>query len=186
VQVADGGSRPPYVQLRRKGQSKIMAPRCFRWVNGFLSPSWGKLDFGYFRANGPQVISPGRRPGLTFVIGRGLKGRSLMAQSLANVLLHVVWSTKNREPWINDEVRPRFHGYIVGVFENLDCPSLETNSESDHVHVLCRLSRTRAIAKLIEQAKTSTSAWFKGLEGRELALLLARRLRGFFSQRISG
>jgi putative transposase len=88
-----------------------------------------------------------------------------MAQSLANVLVHVVWSTKNREPWINDEVRPRFHGYIVGVFEKLDCPSLETNSEPDHLHILCRLSRTRAIAKLIEQAKTSTSAWFKGVEG---------------------
>jgi Transposase IS200 like len=42
-----------------------------------------------------------------------------MAQSLANVLLHVIWSTKNREPWINDEVRPRFHGYIGGVFEKL-------------------------------------------------------------------
>jgi putative transposase len=88
-----------------------------------------------------------------------------MAQSLANVLLHVVWSTKDREPWINDEVRPRFHGYIVGVLEKLDCPSLETNSEPDHLHILCRLSRTRAIAKLIEQAKTSTSAWFKGVEG---------------------
>src|SRR4029434_8237670 len=76
------------------GQSRTGGPR---WTVG--ETDWGrgrrgKLDFGYFRANGPQVISPGRRPGLTFVIGRGLKGRSLMAQSLANVLLHVV--TANR------------------------------------------------------------------------------------------
>src|SRR4029434_9170239 len=62
------------------GQSRTGGPR---WTVG--ETDWGrgrrgKLDFGYFRATGPQVISPGRRPGLTFVIGRGLKGRSPMAQ----------------------------------------------------------------------------------------------------------
>jgi REP-associated tyrosine transposase len=88
-----------------------------------------------------------------------------MPQSLSNVLLHVVWSTKNREPWIADSIRERFHSYVVGVLENLECPSLETNSEPDHIHILCRLSRTRTISKLIEQTKTSTSSWLKTVDG---------------------
>ena len=88
------------------------------------------------------------------------------AQSLANVLLHVVWSTKNREPWITDGIRARFHSYLIGVLDQLDCPSLETNSEPDHVHILCRLSRTQTISKLVERTKTSTSAWFETVEGR--------------------
>jgi putative transposase len=86
-----------------------------------------------------------------------------MPQSLANVLMHFVWSTKHREPWLTDEVRPRFHGYLLGVLQNLGCPSLETNSEPDHVHILCAFSRTITIAKLVEQVKTSTSAWIKTL-----------------------
>jgi putative transposase len=88
-----------------------------------------------------------------------------MSQSLSNVLLHVVWSTKNREPWIADSVRERFHSYVVGVLDNLGRPSLETNSEPDHIHILCRLSRTRTISKLIEQTKTSTSSWLKTVDG---------------------
>jgi REP-associated tyrosine transposase len=87
-----------------------------------------------------------------------------MSQSLAKVLLHLVWSTKNRQPWITDEIRPRFHGYLLGVLKKVGCPSLETNSEPDHVHILCNLSRTVTIAKLIEKAKTSTSAWLKTLD----------------------
>ena len=86
-----------------------------------------------------------------------------MPQSLANVVLHLVWSTKHREPLIADEIRERLHGYILGVLENLDCPSIETNSEPDPIHILCHLSRTITIAKLIEQAKTSTSVWLKTL-----------------------
>lgn len=102
---------------------------------------------------------------MTLESGRGLKGRSVTPQSLANILLHVVWSTKNREPWIADGIRDRFHSYVVGVLENLECPSLETNSEPDHIHILCRLSRTRTVSKLIEQTKTSTSAWLKTMDG---------------------
>ena len=87
-----------------------------------------------------------------------------MPQSLANVLIHVVWSTKNREPWINDDIRPRFHAYLIGVLDKVGCPSLEMNSEPDHVHILCALSRTVTIAKMVEQAKISTSLWFKKLD----------------------
>ena len=89
-----------------------------------------------------------------------------MPQSLANVLLHIVWSTKHRERWIADEDRERLHACTIGVLVNLGCPSLETNSEPDHLHILCSLSRAITIAQLVEKVKTGTSAWMKTLGPR--------------------
>jgi Transposase IS200 like len=76
-------------------------------------------------------------------------------------------STKNREPWINDEVRPRFHGYIVGVFEKLDCPSLESNSEPDHVHIVtCALiQKRRRFRRTIHLGMNAVCAALTGLGG---------------------
>ncbi len=76
------------------------------------------------------------------------------------------WSTKHRERWIADEDRERLHACAIGVLVNLGCPSLETNSEPDHIHILCSLSRTITIAQLVEKVKTSTSAWMKTLGPR--------------------
>ena len=85
-----------------------------------------------------------------------------MPQSLANILLHVVFSTKNRAPYLDSpEVRGAMCGYLVGTLRNIDCPSLATNCVADHVHVLCQLSRTITVAKLVEEVKTSSSKWIK-------------------------
>ena len=85
-----------------------------------------------------------------------------MPQSLANILLHVVFSTKNRAPYLDSPaVREAMSGYLVGTLRNIDCPSLATNCVADHVHVLCQLSRTLTVAKLVEEVKTSSSKWIK-------------------------
>ena len=85
-----------------------------------------------------------------------------MSQSLANVLLHVVFSTKHRAPYLDTpEVREAMNGYLIGTRRNIDCPSLITNCVTDHVHVLCQLSRTLTIANLVEEMKTSSSKWIK-------------------------
>jgi len=62
-----------------------------------------------------------------------------MPQSLSRVLVHLVFSTKHREPFIVPEVRPRLHAYIVGILDNLKSPSLQTGGVEDHVHILCAL-----------------------------------------------
>ena len=59
-----------------------------------------------------------------------------MAQSLAKIYVHLVFSTKKREPLIRDVVRPELHNYIGGILRDLDCPAVEINSEPDHAHVL--------------------------------------------------
>ena len=84
-----------------------------------------------------------------------------MSQSLANNLIHLVFSTKHREPWLNDAVRPALHAYLVTVFKNLKCPVLTLNSVEDHIHILFSLHRTVALATVVEDVKKSSSKWIK-------------------------
>ncbi|MFI5365964.1 MAG: IS200/IS605 family transposase [Candidatus Binatia bacterium] len=85
-----------------------------------------------------------------------------MPQSLANVLVHLIFSTKNREPVIPHDLTSQLHGYIVGILDNLGCPSIQTGGTRDHVHVLFLQSRTLAIAKVVEEVKKISSKWMKG------------------------
>jgi putative transposase len=85
-----------------------------------------------------------------------------MPQSLCNVLLHVVYSTKHRQRFLQDaEIRSHLNSYSVGVLQNLNCPSLEINGVEDHIHILCQLGRTITIAELVRELKTATSKWLK-------------------------
>src|ERR1039457_5383628 len=84
-----------------------------------------------------------------------------MPQSLANILIHVIYSTKGRGPLISDDVRAGLHGYMAGVLKNLESPALIINSVTDHVHILCQLSKNVATCKLLEEVKKSSSKWMK-------------------------
>lgn len=84
-----------------------------------------------------------------------------MSQSLANVLVHLVFSTKERRPWLKDNGRGKLHAYILGILDNHDSPSIETNSVEDHIHILFNLSKNWALAKVIEQVKSASSSWLK-------------------------
>lgn len=85
-----------------------------------------------------------------------------MPQSLARVVLHVVFSTKNRVPFLNDaDLRAQLWAYMAGVLQSIGCEPIIINGVADHVHILCNLSRTVAIAKLIEEVKTEPSKWMK-------------------------
>ena len=84
-----------------------------------------------------------------------------MPQSLANLLVHVVFSTKDRRPLIDDTVRPKLHGYMAGILKEIESPALIINSVADHVHILCALSKNLAACKLVEEVKKSSSKWMK-------------------------
>ncbi len=86
-----------------------------------------------------------------------------MPQSLADVLIHLVFSTKNRVPFLKPpDLREHLDAYMVGALENRGCPSLITRSVEDHIHILCQLSRTTSIAELTKEVKTMSSMWLKG------------------------
>jgi len=85
-----------------------------------------------------------------------------MPQSLARVVLHVAFSTKHRVPILTErEDRNQLHGYMVGILRKIGCEPVLINGVEDHVHILCNLSRSIAIAGLIEEVKTGTSRWMK-------------------------
>jgi REP element-mobilizing transposase RayT len=91
-----------------------------------------------------------------------------MPQSLSRMVVHLVFSTKNREPFLRDrELRTRLHAYMAGILQELHCEPVLINGFEDHVHVLCNLSRTLSLAKVVEELKKSSSKWMKeqGLVG---------------------
>ena len=89
-----------------------------------------------------------------------------MGQSLTKVLVHLVFSTKDRKAYLDVRVRPEVHGYLIGALGNLDSPSLAVGGTADHIHCLCRLSKNLALAELLMELKTSSSKWLhtKGSE----------------------
>lgn len=84
-----------------------------------------------------------------------------MPQSLSRILIHLVFSTKQREPLLSPDIRAELHPYLAGALDRLDCPSLQVGGVADHVHLLFGLSRTRTVAEVVESIKTSSSKWLK-------------------------
>ena len=84
-----------------------------------------------------------------------------MPQSLARLHIHLIFSTKNREPLIRDAVRDSLHAYTAVVLQNLGCPAVLINSVEDHVHILFELSRTVAVSQAVEAIKKTSSKWIK-------------------------
>ncbi len=104
-----------------------------------------------------------------------------MLQSLAKILLHVVFSTKERRPLLRDRAfREEMHRYIGGILNGLDCPSIIVGGVEDHVHLLCALSRTCAPADMLKEVKRSSSLWIK-TRGPEFAGFAWQSGYGVFS-----
>ncbi len=84
-----------------------------------------------------------------------------MSQSPAKIVLHIVYSTKNREPVLTKNVRSDLYGYTIGVLDSIDCVTLAINGTEDHVHALVLMSRTISPAKMVEDMKRGYSRWLK-------------------------
>ena len=84
-----------------------------------------------------------------------------MPQSLSRILIHLVFSTKDRNRVLTPAIQTELHPYLAGVLNGIECPSLQVGGIEDHVHSLFGLSRTRTIAAVVETIKTSSSKWIK-------------------------
>jgi REP element-mobilizing transposase RayT len=82
-------------------------------------------------------------------------------QSLVRNLIHLIWSTKNRAPLLDRDIRPELHAYLAGICKNWDSPAISINSVEDHVHALVCLSKNHALCKLVEEIKRGSSKWIK-------------------------
>lgn len=93
-----------------------------------------------------------------------------MPQSLVKNLIHLVYSTKERRPWIPQSVENRLWAYQAGIFENLESPALIIGGFDDHVHALFSLSKNFALKDIVEEVKKSSSKWMKTKDGSSNAL----------------
>jgi putative transposase len=84
-----------------------------------------------------------------------------MPQSLSLVIIHIVFSTKDRRAFLEKELRAAMHSYLATVARNTGCECYRVGGAEDHVHLAIRLSRTLTIADLLEQLKTTSSKWVK-------------------------
>ena len=90
-----------------------------------------------------------------------------MSQSLSKVVIHIIFSTKNRFAFLNERGRQKqMHAYLARVFNEWDSPAIEVGGTYDHVHILCLLSRNYAIKEIVKKAKANSSSWAKTMGGR--------------------
>ena len=75
--------------------------------------------------------------------------------------MHLIFSTKHREPLINPPLEAELHAYLGGICNKLDCTVIKVGGYKDHIHILCMLSKKIALMKLIEEIKSHSSKWIK-------------------------
>lgn len=84
-----------------------------------------------------------------------------MGQSLVKNYIHIVFSTKHRTPMIQPLYEEELHSYLGGICKNLECPPIKIGGYTDHIHILCMLSKKIALMKLLEEVKSHSSKWMK-------------------------
>jgi putative transposase len=89
-----------------------------------------------------------------------------MPQSLSNILVHIVFSTKNREPFLSAaELRADAQAYLGGVLRTLKSEPIKTGGVADHVHLLAALPRTLTVADLVKEVKRASTHWLQHDKG---------------------
>ena len=84
-----------------------------------------------------------------------------MAQTLVSLLVHIVFSTKNRANLITPEIEPDLYKYISGTLRKMESPCMKIGGTANHLHLLVSQSKNIALAFLLEELKKSSSKWIK-------------------------
>jgi putative transposase len=113
-----------------------------------------------FGPTGRPVTAQGNALGEGYQQLFALKGH-FMPQSLSSILVHLVFSTKNRVAFIRPTIEGEMYPYLATTFRNAGCPTLAINGTEDHIHILFSLARTKSIADIVEEVKTASSRWIK-------------------------
>ena len=84
-----------------------------------------------------------------------------MPQSLVKNYVHIIFSTKNRQLFIDKTIESELHADLGGTCKELECPSVAIGGVEDHVHILCLLSKSIALSELVGKVKANSSKWMK-------------------------
>jgi putative transposase len=98
--------------------------------------------------------------GLLKIILQHIKN-STMSQSLVKNYVHLIFSTKHRQPLIIESIENELFNYLGGVCKDLECQPIIVGGYLDHVHILCMLSKKIALMKLLQEIKQNSSKWIK-------------------------
>ena len=82
-----------------------------------------------------------------------------MAGTYTQLFYHIVFSTKNRRPFISAEIETDLHKYVTGIFRNLDAACVEINGMPDHLHILALLPPKIAVSDALRDVKANSSRW---------------------------
>lgn len=105
----------------------------------------------------------------------------VMPQPFAKILVHAVFSTKDRRPFVHDKIiREELHLYLGGTLTNLDCHPIIVGGVADHVHLLCALGCTRNASEVVEEVKRGSALWLK-TKGSDLQEFAWQNGAGIFS-----
>jgi hypothetical protein len=61
-----------------------------------------------------------------------------MPQSLSKVIVHIIFSTKDRELWLDSDVQPRMHAYLATLCRDLGAKLVHVGGVADHIHIVTR------------------------------------------------
>ncbi len=84
-----------------------------------------------------------------------------MPQSLARIIGHIIFSTKNRQTFLSPDIQPTIYAYMAGILKESGCTPILIGGTQDHVHVLSGLSKNLAPCQIVQQLKESSSKWIK-------------------------
>lgn len=87
-----------------------------------------------------------------------------MPQSLTQLYVHLVFSTRERQPFLSDSIRPRLHAYLATVLRNMGSPYVVAGGVADHVHLLFELPKDRPPTEVVAVVKRESSKFVKTLE----------------------
>lgn len=86
-----------------------------------------------------------------------------MPQSLTKLYAHLVFSTKNRQPFLDNAIEARVHGYLAATIRNLDSSWVVVGGIADHIHILFDMGKKHAPVEFVEQVKRESSKFIKTL-----------------------
>ena len=84
-----------------------------------------------------------------------------MSQSLVKNYIHIVFSTKHRENFIDESIEKELFSYIATLCKDFESTALQIGGTDNHIHILCLLSKKIALMKLVQEIKTCSSKWIK-------------------------
>ena len=94
-------------------------------------------------------------------ISSNASNQQLMANTYTSLHYHIIFSTKNREPWLNKEIETKVWSYLGGIARQNGLKPVKIGGVEDHVHLLIAMPPTLSLSETLKQIKGASSGWMK-------------------------